>query len=97
MRTAQLRINGETKEGILIAGGPGFKVYSISGFEGWVVKIGRQVRLVEDGTPEFKVVSQYVNLRYQSTTKQEQIKNEFNDFLGGQYPSRPSPDREPTL
>jgi hypothetical protein len=97
MRTAQLKINGQSKEGILVAGGPGFKVYSVSDYDGWVVKSGRQTRLVEEGSNEFMVVSQYVNLQYQPASEQQGIKDKFDSFLTEQAPSIPSPNQEPTL
>ena len=96
MRTTEIKIGNQKKQGILVAGGPGFKVYTVSGFDGWVVKSGRQTRVVEEGSREFKVVSQYVNLRYQPASEQNQIKDEFNMFLRAPE-SAPSPDREPTL
>lgn len=81
MRTAKLKIDGVEKEGILIAGGPGFKIYSVSGFDGWVLKVGRKTSLVNVGTDDFQIISDYVNIRYQSSKEHEQIKKDFSDLV----------------
>ena len=96
VRTKELKINDEKKEAVLVAGGSGFKVYAVSGLEGWAVALGRKISFIEDKTPEAQTVSNYVNLRYQPINAQDSIKQEFTlliELLG----SKPkAPDLEPS-
>lgn len=81
MRTKELKINNETREAILIAGGSSFKIYSISGLDGWAIALGRKISFIEDKTPEFQTVANYVNLKYQPTNSQDAIKQEFAELI----------------
>lgn len=81
MRTTKLKIGLEKKEAVLVAGGPGFKIYSVSGFKGWVLVLGRKVVPVDEQSTEFKTVSQYVNLKYQPLAEQDIIKKSFDMLL----------------
>ena len=81
MRTTELKIGNEKKESVLVAGGKGFKVYTTSGYGGWVLVIGRKVHLIEEGGPDFKTVAKYVNIRYQNISEVENIKSEFQIIL----------------
>lgn len=95
MRTTELKIGTEKKEAVLVAGGPGFKVYSASGFDGWVLVLGRKVVPVEEQSAEFKTVSKYVNLKYQPMAEQDSIKKSF-DVLLDQFKAPRLPDVEPS-
>lgn len=81
MRTTELTINNEKKEAVLVAGGTGFKVYTVSGIDGWALACGRKINFIEDKTPEAKTIAQYVSLRYQPTESQESIKQNFNRLI----------------
>lgn len=81
MRTTELKIGNEKKESVLVAGGKGFKVYTTSGYDGWVLVIGRKVHLIEENGPDFKTVAKYVNLRYQPISEQKLIAENFNDLV----------------
>lgn len=81
MRSTQLTINNEKKEAVLVAGGDGFKVYTVAGIDGWALARGRKINFIEDKTPEAKTVAQYVSLRYQPAETQESIKQNFNQLL----------------
>lgn len=81
MRTKDLKINNETKEAILIAGGSGFKIYSVSGLDGWALALGRKISFIEDKTPEFQTVANYVNLKYQPVNSQNNIKQQFTSLI----------------
>ena len=81
MRTKELKINNEKKEAVLVAGGSGFKIYAVSGLEGWAVALGRKISFIEDKTPEAKTVSNYVNLKYQPIIEQDSIKHEFTQLI----------------
>jgi hypothetical protein len=77
MRTKNLKIEGKEVEAILIAGGPGFKIYSVSGISGWVIAKGNRNIVSSD-----PIVSKYVNLRYQPIQDQDSVKAEFTKLVG---------------
>lgn len=83
MRSKELKIAGEKKEAVLVAGGSGFKVYAVSGLNGWALALGRNISFIEDKTPAAQVVANYVNLKYQPINTQEAIKAEFNQLIDG--------------
>ena len=81
MRTTELKIGKDKKESVLVAGGKGFKVYSTSGFNGWILVIDRKVHIIEEDGPDIKTVAKYVNLRYQPISEQNLIIENFNDLV----------------
>jgi hypothetical protein len=83
MRSKELKIAGEKKEAVLVAGGSGFKVYAVADLNGWALALGRKISFIEDKTPEAQTVANYVNLKYQPLNIQETIKQEFNDLIDG--------------
>ena len=83
MRTKELKIDGEKKEAVLVAGGAGFKVYSVSGLNGWALAFGKKISFIEEKTPEAQTVANYINLQYQSLNTQDSIKQEFNQLIDG--------------
>lgn len=83
MRSKELKIAGEKKEAVLVAGGSGFKVYTVSGLNGWALALGRKISFIEEKTPEAQTVANYVNLKYQPLKSQEAIKEEFNQLIDG--------------
>ena len=83
MRSKELKIAGEKKEAVLVAGGSGFKVYAVSGLNGWALALGRKISFIEDKTPAAQIVANYVNLKYQPINTQESIKDEFNQLIDG--------------
>lgn len=83
MRSKELEIAGEKKEAVLVAGGSGFKIYAVSGLNGWALALGRKISFIEDKTPAAQIVANYVNLKYQPINAQEGIKDEFNQLIDG--------------
>lgn len=83
MRTKHLRIGTEKKDAILVAGGNGFKIYTVSGQNGWALAFGRKISFIEDKTPEGQTVANYVNLKYQPLNLHDAIKLEFNQLIDG--------------
>ena len=83
MRSKELKIAGEKKEAVLVAGGSGFKVYAVSGLSGWALALGRKISFIEDKAPEAQTVANYVNLKYQPLNSQEAIKAKFNQLIDG--------------
>jgi len=81
MRVTQIKIGPEKKDAVLVAGGPGFKIYSPNGSSGWALTIGRKVFMVEEKDAEFKAISRYINLRYQPRDQQQAIKDEFDSII----------------
>lgn len=96
MRTTELKINNEKKEAILVAGGSGFKVYTVSGLDGWALALGRKISFIEDKSPEAKTVANYVNLRYQPINAQDSIKEEFTQLIESLGNKSKAPDVEPS-
>ncbi len=90
MKTKDLKINGKLVTSVLVAGGPGFKIYSTPKVEGWVVAAGRKLIVVEKETPDFKTLSRYLTLPYQPKAEQRAIKDQFQDFLKSQTTVQPS-------
>ncbi len=96
MRTKELKFDGKKVEAVLVAGGPGFKIYSATGVDGWLLKVGRQTILVADKTPESSIVGKYINLRYQPISEQKAVKEEFDKFVLSQGQMVPlSPEAKP--
>jgi len=96
MRTSEIKIEGVKKEAVLVAGGAGFKVYSVAELDGWALAIGGKVSFIKDHTLEAQTVADYVNIRYHSIDSQEQIKKKFESlilFLGnkGKAPTQEAP------
>jgi hypothetical protein len=81
MRSTQLRVGNGKVEAVLVAGGSGFKIYTAPAIEGWVISIKRRIIVVNEGSPEFKTVGRYVNLRFQPLPEQSAVKSEFDAFL----------------
>ncbi len=81
MRTSEIKIEGQKKEAVLVAGGPGFKVYTVSDLDGWAIAIGRKASFIADNTPAAQAVADYVNIRYHSLNLHESIKNKFNELV----------------
>lgn len=81
MRSKELKIGGEKREAVLVAGGNGFKVYTISGMNGWALAFGRSINFIEDKSPDAKTVARYVNLRYQPVDLQGSILSEFKQLV----------------
>ena len=77
MRTKQIKVDGQEVEAVLMAGGSGFKIYSIPGKV--LVVAGKEKKSFSESDPEFKTVMAYVNLKYQSN--QDEIKSKFEEFL----------------
>ena len=87
VKTKNLKINGESTTAVLVAGGPGFKIYSTPKVEGWVVAAGRQITVVQKDAPDFKTLSRYLTLPYQPKAEHNSIKDEFQIFLKAQTPT----------
>lgn len=96
MRTTKIKVGTEKKDAVLVAGGSGFKVYTASAFDGWILVLGRKVVPVGDQSPEFKTVSKYVNLKYQPLAEQDSIKKSFERLLD-HLKAPHHPDAEPSL
>jgi hypothetical protein len=79
MRTKTLKINGKDVEAVLMAGGPGFKIYGTG--DGLAVDKGGRVTAVPESHPSYKAVIRYVNLGYATADKKEEIKKEFQNVL----------------
>ena len=97
MRTKEIRIKNEKKEAVLVAGGSNFKVYTVSGLNGWALSLGRNISFIEDQSPEAKTVAKYVNLKYQPINSQEAIKQEFSELLNIIGAKQKAPDQEPSV
>lgn len=82
MRTTEIKFDGTKKQAVLVAGGPGFKVYTISELDGWALALGRKVSFIEDSNPAAQIVADYVNIKYHSLNLHESIKNKFIELVG---------------
>ncbi len=91
MRTKSFKINGQSHDAVLMAGGSGFKIYSYA--DGLIIDKGRNKILIQENSPQFKTIMRYVNLKYQNLNEQPTIKEEFEAFLKANpmLPSRKSP------
>jgi len=79
MRTKELKVNGTKVEAILMAGGPGFKIYSANSH--LVLVLGRKVNIIDEDSIDFKTVMHYITLKYQSESDREDIKSAFKTLL----------------
>ena len=97
MRTTEIRIEGQKKEAVLTAGGPGFKIYTVCDLDGWVISLGRKISIIEDNSPEAQTVADYVNLRYHSLNLHDSIQNKFNELMGTLKEKHEAPRTEAPL
>lgn len=97
MRTSEIKIEGQKKEAVLVAGGPGFKVYTVSDLDGWAIALGRKVSFIADNTPAAQAVADYVNIRYHSLNLHESIKNKFNEIINTLKEKYEAPKSEASL
>lgn len=81
MRTAQIKLNNETTTALLVAGGAGFKIYSSTTVRGWILSLGRKYFVIDESTLQFKTVSNYINLKYQTAEVAEKVQSEFQILL----------------
>ena len=79
MRSKTLKIDGKPHEAVLVAGGPGFKLYESEG--AWMLVTGKTVRVIRESDPDFAIVSMYAMLRYQDPSRQAAIKREFEELM----------------
>ena len=75
-----MKINGKTIDALLIAYGPDYKLYSNEGR--YILQTGREKTVFVKEDPEYKIVSQFVVLKYQDISEQENIKNRFLELVG---------------
>jgi hypothetical protein len=95
MRTTEIKIGGEKREALLVAGGPGFKIYSTSGLDGWVLVIARKSFVIPEADAQFKIVARYVNLKYQPVNQQADIKDQFMNMISSlSEKSGPGPEAD---
>lgn len=80
MRLTSLKLNGTEVDGVLLCGGPGFKVYSVSGIEGYVIRFGRRAAEVLSDADSI-IAGRYVNLPYQPAVDKARIQTEFSQML----------------
>jgi GNAT superfamily N-acetyltransferase len=78
-RMKMLKVNGKEQEGVLMAGGPSFKIYSTA--DGLVLSIGRKNYFFHEGNSEYKTIINYVNFKYYDSDKQKAIKDEFDKLV----------------
>ncbi len=97
MRSTEIKIDGTKKQGVLVAGGPGFKVYTISDLDGWALALGRRISFIEDSNPAAQTVADYVNIRYHSIDLQEAIKVKFNQLIEALDKKHQTTNKESTL
>jgi len=96
MRSKLLKIGNEKREAVLVAGSSIYKIYSVTGLPGWVVASGRNLFTVDEENINFKTVNKYVNLKYQPSSQQQAIKDEFDNFVKAQVPPTPQAETEHT-
>lgn len=63
----------------MVAGGPGFKIYSTG--DDWLIVKGRIKLTLPPNHDQYKLVGQYVNLRYQPRDRQADIKAQFDALV----------------
>lgn len=79
MRTKQMKIGGEEITAILMCGGKGFKIYSYD--DKLLISKNRKLLQLENTESFYKIVINYVNLKYYNSNEQEDIKKEFMNFI----------------
>jgi hypothetical protein len=81
MRTTDIKIDGMKKAAVLVAGGPGFKIYTLVDYDGWVLALGRKISKIDDSSPFAQSVADYVNIKYHSLNTHEVITSKFNELI----------------
>ncbi len=79
MRTKGLGVDGKNVEAVLMAGGPGFKIYSAGA--DLIVVGGKKTLVFKESDSAFMDIMQYVNLKYQPLNQHDAIKQKFNSVL----------------
>ncbi|RYZ93330.1 MAG: hypothetical protein EOP06_01325 [Proteobacteria bacterium] len=84
MRFTEIKIDSVPMQALLVAGGPGFKIYTVQGATYWLLVVGRKKHIVEPGTANFRLVSKYINLKYQPIATHDEIKKDFLALIANQ-------------
>lgn len=79
MKTKKLKINGQEKEGLLMAWGPGYKVYSLE--DGMALVVGRKTYFIPDTDQNAQVLAKYANLPYFTMNERPAIEEDFKKLL----------------
>lgn len=79
MRTKMLKVGDAEVEGVLMAGGPGFKIYSTS--DKVILSLGKKNVEVAETDPDYKPIMKYVNLKYHPASEHEAIKSAFSEII----------------
>lgn len=81
MRTKNIKVDGKEVEAVLMAGGPGYKIYSAG--DAVVVQANKKTMVFRDGDPKQKTVLMFVNLKYQSLDQRDAITSDFMNLISG--------------
>lgn len=94
MRTKTLKINGQEKEAMLMAGGYGAKVYAVGA--DLVLTVGKKNFIIEESNPAYKITMKFVNLKYQPNSEHEYIKLSFQELVSG-LSKQKNPKKGPSM
>lgn len=81
MRTTILKIEGKSLDAVLVAGGQGFKLYSLASLNAWGLKVGRKVLLIDEEHPKHQLVSKYSMLKYQPAPERSAIQADLIQYI----------------
>jgi allophanate hydrolase subunit 1 len=81
LRTKQIKVNNQSVEALLIAGGKGFTIYTAKGVNGWIVSIQRNILTFDENHPHFETVAKYVTIKYQPIKKHNSIQKNFDKLI----------------
>ena len=81
MRTKELKVENKKTEAVLMAGGDGFKIYSVAKPEGWAIVTGRKVNFFEDNSKYSETIVNYVNIQYHSIEMKDEITAKLNELV----------------
>lgn len=81
MRTKQIKVNNQSIEALLVAGGKGFTIYTAKGINGWILSVQKNVLAFDEAHPHFETVAKYVTIKYQPIKKHNSIQKNFDKLI----------------
>lgn len=78
-RTKQVKIDDKVMDAVLMAGGPGFKIYSLA--KDLLLVVGNKQFVIKESDVAYKPIMRYVNLKYQPVIQKDAVKKEFDQIV----------------
>lgn len=81
MRTKQMNVAGSDIDAVLMAGGPGYKIYFADNIDSYVLMLGKKQVELKQGSEEHAITAQLVSAPYLSPEKRDAALKSFQDMI----------------